>query len=461
MKQSFLSTLVLASFFLTSTHSHAKADLEKLPPSFDTPTGKAVFADFTNAHYEIIYDTKNEKAEVKASIALETAEPGRIIFDSHSEPTLVKINGIKTSASLESTPDRSSVVRILNLQQSKGNHILEVHVPLERILEFTSKGVKSAFWMGDLEDRNYIEKYLPTNYIFDRVPMTFSVKFLGAPNQRIYTNGSVIRVNAEEFKVVFEEGYNITCPYFHTSPEGSFIEKEFVFTSIDGRTLPGLIYIPLDEVDPKTKLDRIEATTVRVLNELEEDYGPFPHKSITIYNNGDRGGMEYSGATITSESALAHELFHSYFARGVMPADGNSGWLDEALARWRDRGYSRASSIDGTTKMANLGTYARHTDRAAYSFGERFMAYLDGKLNHQGGLKPFLRHLVSTKIFDPMTTEDFISEMKDFYGTDFTRDFRERVYGEGSNKLSIQNGLLKQDQHYHRQLTELELRNML
>lgn len=461
MKNPVFAVMLFSSFAFLCSPVKAKTDLEKLPPAFETRSGRAIFADFKEAHYEIIYDLKNERASVKATISLETIEAGKIIFDSHSEPTQIRIDGFDTGASLESTPDRSSVVRVLNLSRPKGNHVLEVNLPLEKVLDFSPEGVKSAFWMGDLEDRNYIEKYLPTNYIFDRVPMIFTVRFLGGANQRIYTNGKVTPISSEEYRVVFEDGYNITCPYFHTTPVGSFTEREFTFESLDGRKLPGLIYIPRDEADPVGKLDRLEANTVKFLNELEGDYGPFPHQSITIYNNGPSGGMEYSGATITSESALAHELFHSYFARGVMPADGNSGWLDEALARWRDRGYSRISTLEGSTKMANQGTYARLTDRAAYTFGERFMSYLDGKLKDAGGLKPFLRHLVKTKSFDPITTEDFIEELRQFFGIDFTRDFKERVYGEGSGKLNSENGILKRDAHLHGQLNETQLRHML
>jgi hypothetical protein len=53
--------------------------------------------------------------------------------------------------------------------------------------------------------------------------------------------------------------------------------------------------------------------------------------------------MEYCGATMTDPGALGHELTHSWFARGVMPANGNTGWIDEAVASWRDDGYPRAS----------------------------------------------------------------------------------------------------------------------
>ena len=79
------------------------------------------------------------------------------------------------------------------------------------------------------------------------------------------------------------------------------------------------------------------------MRELEQTYGPYPHEALLIYCTGNiSGGMEYAGATMTSLEALGHEITHSWFARGVMPANGNAGWIDEAIARWRDRGYPRA-----------------------------------------------------------------------------------------------------------------------
>ena len=59
--------------------------------------------------------------------------------------------------------------------------------------------------------------------------------------------------------------------------------------------------------------------TLEFLAELEADYGAYTHDSMTVYIAG-RGGMEHCGATITSMSALGHEITHSWFARGVMPA---------------------------------------------------------------------------------------------------------------------------------------------
>src|SRR5690606_20330699 len=131
----------------------------------------------------------------------------------------------------------------------------------------------------------------------------------------------------------------------------------------------------------------------------------------------------------TSLSALGHEMFHFYFARGVMPANGNSGWLDEALASWRDEGYQSSKTMSGTSRMSNRPYYTRTTDRAAYSFGERFMRYMDEKLSLKGGLKPFMRYMVERRSKAPLFVEEFIKEMEGFYGVAVEEDFKKFTYG--------------------------------
>ena len=99
-----------------------------------------------------------------------------------------------------------------------------------------------------------------------------------------------------------------------------------------------------------------------------------------VYATASGGGMEYCGATMSSMRALGHELFHSYFARGVMPANGNAGWIDEAMAVFRDRGYPSASEPPSGSSV-NLGGYSlyrRTTTYSAYTLG----ADLIGHMNH-------------------------------------------------------------------------------
>lgn len=446
----FIASLLSLSAFAS--------DLAKRPKPFNYTDGTAVFADFTDAGYTVTYDFEKKEAKVVADIQVVTAEEGNIVFDSLQEPTLVTIDGEETSAALIPTPSKETLVRVINKSVTAGTHILKIELPLKEAIAFTETGVKSAFWMGDLTDRNYMEKYLPTNFVFDRIPMILRLEFKGITSkQTIYTNGEVFRSADGNATVVFPEDLTNACPYFHTTPEGSFPEKTFSVTSVDGREIPGIVYINKENnVDPEVKLNRIITNTTKIIAELENDYGPFPHDKLVIYVNAPSGGMEYSGATITSENALGHELFHSYFARAVLPVDGNSGWIDEALARWRDNGYQSIPTLAGTSILAAHPEYTRATDRMAYAFGSQFMALMDNKL---GGLKPFLRHLVETKSFEPITTQDLIDEMNAYFGTDVTAYFQQYVYGKGSAAPKSMKKL--EHDEYHHQFTKEELQKML
>ena len=118
-----------------------------------------------------------------------------------------------------------------------------------------------------------------------------------------------------------------------------------------------------------------------------------------------------------------------------MPANGNAGWVDEALASWRDDGYQSLGTLSGSSNMSGRPYYTRTTDTAAYSFGERFMSYLDGKLKSKGGLKPYMRTLVEREKFKPFFIEEFISHMSKFYGVDLSADFKQYTFG-GRNSFS-------------------------
>src|SRR5205085_3239658 len=64
-------------------------------------------------------------------------------------------------------------------------------------------------------------------------------------------------------------------------------------------------------------------------------YGQFIHGShLNAFVWDSTRGMEYDGATTSSAGALEHEVFHSWFGRGVKPASQNDGWIDEAYTTW-------------------------------------------------------------------------------------------------------------------------------
>jgi hypothetical protein len=432
-------------------------DKSHQPKPFPYQNDQAVFVDFTRADYDISYDLNSEKARVVADIDFDIMQPGFPIFDLVSEPESIELDGQTLSATLTKTPDGATTLRVINQKLVSGSHHLKITAPITELVDFRSDGVKSAFWTSDLDERNFLERYLPANFEFDQVQMNFNIHFKGkTPHQLIYTNGVIESTDERNYRIHFPDYFTASSMFFHTVPQGYTDEVRFELHSLDGRTLPAVIYIA--KKNNSGNLDRIKDRLIAIFNELENDYGAFPHPSVTVYLAG-AGGMEYCGATMTDVSSMGHELFHSYFARGLMPANGNSGWLDEALASWRDDHYETVTSLNGTSIMSSHPTYTRITDDAAYSFGERFMAFLNHKTEKKGGLKPFMKRMIETRKFQPIFVSDFIKEMNNFYQSSFDSLFKRYTFGE-SNRFEFPVSK-KSAKEIHHKMNPSELRPLL
>ena len=452
---------LLLIFILSIVSAFARNnDVTHRPKSFTYKTGNAVFVDFDEAIYNITYDIDLKKAEVNAKIKMNVVEEGFPIFDLIQAPLSVQIDGQDVKAEEVSTPSNETKLRVINKNLSVGTYDLEIKVSISTLIEYTDTGVKSAFWVTDLEDRYYLERYIPVNLEYDRVKMTFNVSFKGLKNkQHVFANGKVSWSSEQKAKIEYPDYFTVNSLYFHTTPVGEVELLETSFKSVNGQEIPVAIYQASEDSDSEG-LNGLKTVALRVFNELEKDYGAFPHPSITIYNASlasmGLGGMEYAGATVTDKWALPHELFHSYFARGVTPANGNAGWIDEALASWRDDGYRRLTTLAGSSSMASHAPYTRKTDTAAYSFGSKFMSFLDNKFAAKGGLKPFMNKLLEKKLFEPLFTEDFIKEMELFYGEKVQDIFTQYVYAKP------QLTKLKSEKiHRHHKLSGSELQSIL
>lgn len=445
-----LACLSLAAFATENDRLH-------MPKPFNVQGGKAVFTDMEHAHYSINYDLTAKNAKATAYITLTTLEEGFPIFDSVVAPTAITLDGEKVTALETKTPSGETTVRVLSKKVAAGEHALKIELPVTNLVRFTEAGVSSAFWTSDLSERNFLEAYLPANLEYDQVKMMFDIKFIGSnPKQVIYTNGDVKKTSESTYLITYPDYFNASSIFFHTTPVDSMKEVRFSFKSIDGRDLPGVVYIAKNSLSAGS-LESYKEKTIEIMRELEGDYGPFPHQNITVYMAG-MGGMEYCGATMTELRALGHELFHSYFARGVQPANGNSGWLDEALASWRDGGYQTSRSMSGTSSMSAHPYYTRITDRQAYTYGKSFMEYLDGKMKDKGGLKPFMRHMVDKRTFAPLFVEEFMQEMSDFYGVSVIEDFKKYTFGQNTGLFAPNKA---KENPIHRKMSLKELANYL
>lgn len=417
MRKNFSALLILL------TTSTAFASIDQAPPNFPYRDGNAVFVDFQSAEYEITYNVSNQTVEIETEISFRMPVSGFPVFDLIDQPSEVNVDGDSVKTVMVSDPDSASKFRVMDRSFNSGSHRLYVKHSLSRNVSFRSGGVASAFWMSDLEDREYLEQYLPTNLEYDNYPMIMRVEIKGSDQPHLLrANGRVDARSDQSFEVKFPSFYTASSVYFHLSPRDAFPAEKFDFPSVDGRSLPVEVY-------SSNGVNRYVVEVKKVLAELEKDYGRFPHEKLIVYGAG-MGGMEYSGATITDMGAVGHELFHSYNARSVMPAQGNAGWIDEATSSWRDGNYSTRSGPGGTTSMAGHSVWTRMTDTAAYGRGAQFLAWIAGRMEADGkSLKEFYREYLTKFAATTVTTEIFKRELELFSGMDLTPEFNLYIYG--------------------------------
>jgi hypothetical protein len=401
------------------------------PPSFMVGTKRAVFVDFRRATYNLLFDTRNGgRATVRSTIDFVVEQPGYPLYDSVQIPTSLSLDGTAVRDLLISSPGGKTSYRMLQRQLAAGPHRLVVNSPLVEGVQFDSAGPSSLFFFYDISDRNFLELYAASNLEFDQFAITMLVTIQGtftAPE--FFTNGSVSQLANNQWRITYPSRSNSSAPYFHMVPRGKFMVNRHQLTSVDGRTIPVTIYGSAREFP---SLTGYWTETSRVFHELERTYGPWLHRGITIHAAQIGGGMEWPGATISDLSSLGHELMHSYFARGVMPVDGDAGWMDEAIAVWRDSGYpADAPGFPVDTNMANRSRYLRTPDRRAYQEGPMFMAQLNHAIAQRrpGGLKGFLRGLAAQHAFTPISTRQFQTWMEQYAGVSFQHLFGPAVYG--------------------------------
>ncbi len=431
----------------------AKASILHAPPSFKNSDGNVVYVDFKSGEYNITYDPKTKKATATSVIIFESDEEGMPAFDLKENPTNIVVDGESVTSKVINSPDGDTWFRIILKTLKPGTHTLTINSPISEEILFLNDGVSSAFWFTDLGDRGFLESYLPTNFEYDQYKVVFNLDFKTFAKQKIYSNGTVSKFDNNKFRVVFPEKFTSSSIYFHTAPVGRYPEENFNFRSIDGRDIPVTLYSGVKG----TNLSAVKTKTLASLEALESKYGPFLHPTVTIFIAGN-GGMEYCGATMTDTWALNHELTHSYFARGgFMPANGNSGWVDEAITSWSDEGSGTKSEMRVYSNMASNSQYRRYTHSDAYSVGKSFMYYLNYKFQSAGGLTSFLNQIIQTESFKPMTTEEFIKKMSEYYSEDMMPLFKKHVY----SSRGVDEGRKPDKRPVHMKMTQKEMRKYL
>lgn len=399
-------------------------DLANAPASIPYASSKAVFIDFQKVSTEWTFDVSSRKTTARAVVDFRVEEAGYPIFDIVPDAR-VKLNGIPVEMVSLNIPNVTTM-RTLDVGVLNGNYTVEFEYTPNNVT-YSGNVVRFGTFMGDLSDRNFFEQYGPTNLEFDHYVQSISVNVIGTEKEHdIFANGRMRSLGNNEFIIDYPEYFTTSSFYFHLMEKDRFPVERFTYQGLD-KLIPVEVYASTQDL-----VSRAVAQTKRVMTELESTYGSYGHEKLVVYVTPSGGGMEYSGATMTSMYALGHELTHQWFARGVMPANGNSGWIDEAIASWRDEGYPRRSTgfSNAPINLSGFSEYKRFTTNLAYSSGMRFISFLDGQFADRGGMKPLLAQLWSEKRNQSITTDMFKTFLEEKTGKDLNRFFDFYVYGK-------------------------------
>ncbi|MGZ5278862.1 MAG: hypothetical protein ACXWC9_02905 [Pseudobdellovibrionaceae bacterium] len=386
--------------------------------------------DFLRQELSFTFDIRNQKARAHSVIYFELAQlsfPYLQLTPSISKATL---DDHPVSTTRITDPDRAGE-NFIGLSQvtSAGLHKLEIEYQLKSdSLTFSNGGIALLTDMFDIVDAHFFETWGPTGFEDDPFELLVNLEIQGAKTaHKLFTNGQVTSQNESKWKIQFPKYFTTSSFYFHLTNK-SLPETRLMIQGIEKR-IPVTIYS-----NNQTLNNQAGNRLSGLFREFERDFGPYPHDSFTAYIKASGGGMEYAGATISTVAALDHELFHSWFARGTMAAEGRSGWIDEGFAAWRDQNYFQAPSLlsRAPTFLANASPFKKATPGNCYRDGRQMMAELDRVFAEFGGMKPLMRLFFKRYKYRVITTEEFWNFLNTKTGINVDAYFYRYALGEST-----------------------------
>ncbi len=432
-------------FFFFEIFKSVFASPEMAPPSYDfrinNKRQQAYFVNFETATYNITFDIEKKETRVYSEIKFNSYAQGFPIFNLADEPTNLILDGEKTTSQKIDLKNGQNSERILLTSVAEGEHTLNLEHTISGIFVkpvFGEGTINSGFFMHDFSG-SFLQSYLPTTYEFSQYEMTFNVQVIGSTTSHaIFSNGKATQISENTWQVKFPKYYNTSSVFFHILPNKDVITKDFIVVA-NGKSIPVMLYKKIESPDD---LESIATNLEADIKEFTERFGEYPHEKFLAYvsETDENSGMEYTAATIADKDSMKHELAHSYFGRGIMPADGNSAWIDEALATYaaKSGGGNAEPSKVKPSNMANRGPFCTTTDAHGYIEGINYLTNLGLRLEHGDdpwmSLEGFLKHWSQLRMHQTITTETFKEDLELFYGINLTKEFNIYVYGKSIPK---------------------------
>jgi hypothetical protein len=424
------------------------------PPPVDLGGITAVAVDVQRIDVRLVLDVATRTATADAAVGLVVDGPGgHPVLDLRQEPVSVRLDGRELGgaalASVDLGGGDDAEQRVLDVALAAGgSHRLEVgyEIGTPRAagavpVAWETGGVRFDLWMSDLEPGRYLEMWIPSPLCHDRFELRIDLTVAGTDRPHtVVTNAGegCVAVGSNHWRVRYPPEFTSLSPMLVVAPSDA-VESRSTPVALPGRdpiTLRCFRHLDVD-----ADLAACEADLAAWLPYLAARYGPWAHgDDFTAFVWGPGRGMEYDGATTASVAALEHEVFHSWFGRGVKPARASDGWIDEAWTTWAT--VSSRSDL-GRFAERELGLdedpvvlypphpWSRYTPRPSYALGARLWAGLAVRLGGADRLRSAMAAWYAANVGQLVTTDGLEAYLRTWSGVDISPWWDRYVHGRG------------------------------
>jgi hypothetical protein len=411
----------------------------------------AVGVDVTQVSATLIFDCAGREGRAEATVEFTVGDvDGCPALDLRQPVDRLRLDGSSLPGDAFTHHDlgggEGAEMRVLERRLAAGTrHRLELAYRLgppqaegAQPIGWSDSGVGFDLWMSDLKPGRYLESWVPANLCHDRFALAVDVQVVGAPAEHtVITNGAEVAFGGDRWRIDYPPTFTSLSPMLVVAPAAE-VEVVRGAVGLAGRRRHLEVRTAKHRgVDADLAACHADITGWLAANAAR--YGPWVHGDrFTAMVWAPGRGMEYDGATTASVRALEHEVFHSWFGRGIKPSRASDGWIDEAWTSWAT---STARSDEGRFAEVSLGVdeapvllypphpWSRVTPIEAYREGSHLFAGLAHLLGGAGRLRSAMADWYQANAGGLVTTAGLERHLTGWSGVDVGPWFARYVHG--------------------------------
>ncbi len=441
-----LAALIAALIPLLSAAPAPQSAREKTlaPPPLQVDGLTGVPIDVVDLQASLLLDAAAKTASATATLSFITLGEGFPLFDLRQREVLKAWLDGKPLDPRQLAPHAVSAqcgsMRILEVSLPAGSrHDLKLEyavgtpdAPQAQGLLWREGGVLWDTFFSDLNQGRYLESWFPANLIYDQHPLTLTLDLAGAGQpHRLLTNAAVEARGEHAWTLRFPPTFAAFSHLIVLVPAAEVDVAEATVKLKAGRAVRVEV---LARKEAAVDAAQVAAQTGAIIQKYDEAAGKWAHTSycpVYIWTGGR--SMEYDGGTTTALGALEHEMFHSWYGRGVKPASQNDGWWDEAWNMYVTSGFRRKPDLaqEGPpVTLCSADPYNRITPGESYGPGAIFFARVAQEIGDDT-LRKRMAEFFAAHAPNPATTAELEALLagKDAHAKEVRRLFHRYVYG--------------------------------